>query len=207
MKITTYLKIFLTILVFTSISSIKLQGQENYSLNDFTIKSTNIQNAGMLILGGWAISNITSGAEGWAHESGVRKYFNQMNFLWNTVNLGIAGFALWNSNKKPDNQSGTDNLKQHLTAEKTLLVNAAILDIAYIATGLYLKNLANLTNNNAEMLSGYGNALIMQGSFLFVLDSFIYSTLRIHRSNFNKAINISFTGNSIKFKYNINNLI
>ncbi len=56
-----------------------------------------MNNIGMGILGGWALANITIGAYGWSQQSGQESYFHQMNLFWNTVNLGIAGFALYSN--------------------------------------------------------------------------------------------------------------
>ena len=54
-------------------------------------------NAGMYVLGGWALANMAAGAYGWAAFEGEKKYFSQMNLFWNVVNLSIAGFALYSS--------------------------------------------------------------------------------------------------------------
>ncbi|HDP76309.1 MAG TPA: hypothetical protein ENN49_10700 [Bacteroidales bacterium] len=51
----------------------------------------------MLILGGWATANLIVGGYGWSKTTGQEKYFHQMNFMCNVVNLSIAGFALYSN--------------------------------------------------------------------------------------------------------------
>ena len=51
----------------------------------------------MWVLGTWATGNIVTGVIGRNNASGSRKYFHEMNAIWNVVNLGIAGFALYGS--------------------------------------------------------------------------------------------------------------
>ena len=54
-----------------------------------------MNNIGMSVLGSWTLVNISIGAYGWSQQSGQRAFFHQMNLFWNTVNLSIAGFALY----------------------------------------------------------------------------------------------------------------
>jgi hypothetical protein len=62
-------------------------GQENYQ--SFYSHSLVMNNTGMYVLGSWAVLNISMGAYGWAHSTGDRMYFNQMNMFWNIINLSI----------------------------------------------------------------------------------------------------------------------
>lgn len=59
-----------------------------------------------------------------------------------------------------------------------LLLNAG-LDVAYIATGFYLKERAK-NSSSPERLRGYGNSLLLQGGFLLAFDIAFYF---IHQNN------------------------
>ena len=72
-----------------------VHGQEAYV--EYYGKSLDMNNIGMAVLGGWALANISIGAYGWSQQSGQESYFHQMNLFWNTVNLTIAGFALYSN--------------------------------------------------------------------------------------------------------------
>jgi hypothetical protein len=75
--------------------------------------------------------------------------------------------------------------------ERTLIFNSG-LDIAYIATGLYLrergKNELNLTRS--EQFQGFGKSLMLQGGFLLVFDALFYSSLRYQSSYFKNLIQV-----------------
>lgn len=149
--------------------------------NDFMLKSLKTQNAGMIILGSWAVANLVSGGYGWASTTGQRKYFHQMNFIWNVVNLSIAGFALYNnSSTQIEHFQTAEFLAKHLKTEKILLINSA-LDVGYIGAGLLLKHYGAKPDNYKSLLSGYGNSLILQGAFLLVFDLTLYQVLHNQR--------------------------
>jgi hypothetical protein len=58
------------------------------------------------------------------------------------------------------------------------LLNAG-LDVAYIATGFYLKERSK-NSSSSERLRGYGNSLLLQGGFLLMFDVALYF---IHQNN------------------------
>ena len=55
-----------------------------------------------------------------------------------------------------------------------------ILDLGYIATGIWMKNEAVNQAGRADMYRGYGNSLILQGSFLLAFDAYAYYVHRNH---------------------------
>lgn len=141
------------------------------------LESINIQKTGMIILGSWSVLNLTSGAYGWSQYTGEDKYFHQMNFFWNTVNLGIASFALNDLFTKDISlMSDSTMLQNFFYIKKVLLINAA-LDLGYIGTGIYLRSRAKYSKNRSDILNGYGSSLIIQGSFLLIFDTVLYYVL------------------------------
>jgi hypothetical protein len=166
---------------------------QGYSQNDyqsFYDQSLATQNTGMYILGGWAIANIATGAYGWSQYSDQKMYFHQMNLFWNTVNLSIAGFALY-SNAQVDfsMMSSEEILGKHLDTERILLINSA-LDIGYIGTGFLLRHYSGKSEERSDLLKGYGNSLILQGGFLLVFDLVLYQVLRTQRLDYIDSINL-----------------
>lgn len=137
-------------------------------------ESLGINNTGMMILGSWSLMNIGTGIYGWKNNNGESKYFHQMNFFWNTINLGIASFALYN-NYNTDILLMSDSLmvSEHLFIKKVLAINA-VLDLAYIGTGVFLNSRANYSTKKADLYGGYGKSIILQGSFLLIFDSIMY---------------------------------
>lgn len=135
-------------------------------------------NAGMYVLGGWALANMAVGAYGWAALEGEKKYFSQMNLFWNVVNLSIAGFALY-SNYSADLLSLGDGeiMTKHLKTERLFLINSG-LDVAYMGAGILMRHLGTGSERRGDLLKGYGNAVILQGGFLLVFDIVMYFIFR-----------------------------
>jgi hypothetical protein len=196
------LKFVLGVLIFFLIagnSQIKAQSVSS----EYPEINFRTQNTGMYILGSWAVVNLVSGAIGWSRNSGQSKYFHQMNFFWNTVNLSIAGYALY-TNNQIDIASMTPQqwLEKQAWTEKVLLINAG-LDIGYIGTGFILRSLSDKYTSRADLLYGYGNSLLLQGSFLLIFDLILYYTLHSERLNFLEKVNLDLTQNGFSLGYSL----
>lgn len=155
----------------------------------------------MYVLGSWAILNLATGAYGWSQTTGDTKYFHQMNFFWNTVNISIAGIALY-SNYTTDLTllSNEELLNEQMKTERLLLINSG-LDVLYIGTGFLLKGLSDRNAGRADLLKGYGNSLILQGGFLLVFDLILYGILRTQRINFLEGMSLSVSDQLYSFHY------
>ncbi len=166
-----------------------VQGQSEYV--EYYGQSLRINNMGMAVLGSWALANISIGAYGWSQNTGQRAYFHQMNLFWNTVNLGIAGFALY-SNLTSDYAllTGEELLAKQLQTQRLYLINAAI-DVGYVSAGFLLRYLSTKKPKNEMRLMGYGNSVILQGSFLFVFDLIMYGILQNQRLGFLQHLSFS----------------
>lgn len=167
-----------------------VQAQSDY--NGFYEKSTAINKTGMYVLGGWAIANIASGAVGWSKTRGSTMRFHQMNLFWNTVNLTIAGVALYNYLNTSSTALNPETImQQHRKAEKLYLINAG-LDMLYVGTGFFLKHLSTKKTKKEDLLLGYGNSVILQGAFLFVFDAVMWVIQRNNRLNFAETVRVTF---------------
>jgi len=181
----------LLILSLLIIGVLPIFGQDS-GMTDFYINSNQINTSGMYVLGGWAVANIAGGAIGWANSNGSAKYFHQMNVFWNTINLGIAGFALYsNLNTGISLLSADEMLAKHVKTENLYLINAG-LDVVYIGTGFLLKHLSNKNLNKQDLLEGYGNSVILQGGFLMAFDLIMWGIQRNQRLDFLKNADLSF---------------
>ncbi len=77
-----------------------------------------------------------------------------------------------------------------LKSQRLFLINGGI-DVAYVATGFFLKYLAPKYPKNEERLQGYGNSVILQGSFLFVFDLVMYGLHRNLRTDFMQQLSFA----------------
>lgn len=147
-------------------------------LREFSEQRSKHQKALGLTLGSFALVNIAVGVVGAGQTSGETTYFHRMNVYWNLVNLGLAGVGLLGSRKKKTTpESLADAVRQHENMKQLLLVNTG-LDVAYVAGGAYLRERANSHPDNADQLRGYGNAIMVQGGFLFAFDLVNYFIVR-----------------------------
>lgn len=167
----------LIFLILINGSITPLLSQEIFNTDKFLEERNNINRNGMYILGGWAIANIISGTVGNYSSGGKTKYFHQFNAVWNTVNLGIAVFGLTGISADP--LSLSESFSEFNSLQNLLLLNAG-LDVAYIVSGFYLKERSKNAGSKNNLLIGYGNSLIMQGSFLLAFDLVLYF---LHKNN------------------------
>ena len=171
----------ITIFLFILYIANQVFANNDKSLNEFKQKNITTNQNAMLVLGSWAVGNILVGSYGNFTTTGVTKYFHQFNVMWNVVNLGLATFGYFNSvNKKTIDQSQIDIIKDFNSLQNFLLLNAG-LDVAYIIAGFYLKE-KSTRHKRSNLLAGYGNSLILQGSFLLLFDvSFFF--INQHNAN------------------------
>jgi hypothetical protein len=151
-----------------------------------------IVRGGMTVLGSWAATNLAAGTVGALTSDNPRVAgFWEMNALWNTVNLGLAGTTLIVENRRTDPTGTTDLIlpayrEESHRLEKTLLFNAG-LDIGYMTLGGWLWERGargdglSTAGVSAERLAGWGQALVLQGAFLFILDVVLARRLATNR--------------------------
>ena len=164
---------------FTFFFTLSAFAQSDSVFYSFHQNRMNINETAMLVLGSWAAGNILVGTYGNFKSSGEAKYFHQFNAMWNVVNLGIAAFGYLNAvNYEPSSITKLEILNEYSSLQSFLLLNAG-LDVAYIATGFYLKERSK-NSSSSERLRGYGNSLLLQGGFLLAFDVALYF---IHQSN------------------------
>lgn len=138
-------------------------------LTEFNHARNSINKIAMTTLGSWALANIALSSALYPNSQGNRKYFYQMNAAWNVINLAIAGFGLYGAMHADPGLTLYQSMREQAKIENILLFNAG-LDVAYVMTGVYLMEKARHSSQNKQRLHGYGQALIVQGSFLFLFD-------------------------------------
>lgn len=149
------------------------------SIPDSVAIRRNILNkTNMTILLAWSGANIVQGSISAGNLQGSAHYFHQMNAYFNIINIAIAGYGLYEVRKHMNKKlSLYQNLRQQQKVESLLLLNSG-LDLAYITTGMYLRERG--TNHLNDQTKGYGGSLMLQGGFLLAFDIIQYIQ---HRQN------------------------
>lgn len=153
------------------------------SFNDSIANSRNqITKTAMITLGSWAAANIVTGFIVAGQTEGEAKYFWKMNAYWNLVNGGLAIMGYLGVRKAMAKKYGyAENENAQLSIEKLYAFNFG-LDLAYIATGFYLREKGTNTTSikSSDQLKGYGTSIIVQGGFLLLMDGIVLS---LHHKN------------------------
>jgi hypothetical protein len=153
------------------------------SFNDsIAISRNSITEKAMITLGSWAAVNIASGFIIAGQTQDESKYFWQMNAYWNLINGGLAIMGYINARKAMTRKYDlAENESAQLSMEKLYAINLG-LDLAYIATGFYLRErgINNTNQKSRDQFAGYGKSIIVQGGFLFIMDGIVLS---LHHKN------------------------
>jgi len=175
---------FTTILLFTLGLLHATSG--SCQLQQFNEQRCNIDKKLMLSLGSWASANIIGSGIGWATtDNDEHKYFHQMNVFWNAINIGLAIPGYIKARNGKSQLSLFKTLEEQRIIEGVHLVNAG-LDLAYISSGILLRNKQAKNSNEENQFRGYGNSIIIQGGFLLVYDWIGYM---MHRKHARKQMN------------------
>lgn len=195
------MKAILLLFVFVSTSTYSQQ------LTEFNEDRTKIDQKLMIGLGSWATANFIGSGIGWATAPNEEmKSFQQMNVLWNTVNIGLAIPGYIKAKREKSDQPLFETLSAQQKTEKIFLINSG-LDIAYVSSGLLLRSAAKTNVDKRDQFNGFGNGLILQGGFLLVFDLTAYFIHNRHRKNglnpLLEKITLSDTGLGIKLNLSL----
>ncbi|MEM6840698.1 MAG: hypothetical protein AAF632_00615 [Bacteroidota bacterium] len=194
-------KYFLLLVLIITVDQAHTQSDDLIRYNEQRLQITRI---GMLTLGGWALANMGTSGILLSQNSGSRFYFHQMNVFWNVVNISLAGFGYYNAaTADPASFSLAESIQEQNSIEKLLLFNAG-LDVAYLAGGFYLLERSRRDSPQSERWKGYGQSLLLQGSFLLVFDALLYTFL--HQPSpelFSLLSSVQLTSGQIGFTYRL----
>ena len=141
----------------------------------------------MLTLGSYAVGNFAISSAGYfIAENEYTKHFHEMNVMWNTVNFGLALPGYFKAKKNAGDWDVAEMDRQQRKTQSIFLINSAV-DIGYIATGMYLRREAENRPDESDMFRGYGDSMVLQGSFLFAFDLVAYA---IHKRHYNREADI-----------------
>ena len=182
--------------------------QTDSIIKQFDARANAINKKGMIVLSSWAGANIVGSAMGYAlTASEEEKNFYLMNASWGVINLGLSLPSLLSKTKTTSTLY--DLQKKQTGFEKIFLANA-MLDVAYISGGFYLKEYGSHLSDikSQERFNGFGNSIVIQGAALMVFDlamTIINNRNRKkHLDPFLKRASVSFSGNFVKLSYKFN---
>ena len=149
----------------------------------FAAERTRLDQRGLTVLGGWAVGNLLVSGIATGQTDGSAHYFHQMNVGWGAINLALAGVGYLGARRaaRQPSPNRAENVRAQLRTENLYLFNAG-LDVAYLATGVYLleKGRNPTAAGPADRWRGYGQSLLLQGGFLLLFDGIQYAAHHRH---------------------------
>ena len=143
-------------------------------VTDFQKEFNSINENLMLGLGSYAVANFAiSGVGYFSSEDEYSRRFHEMNVMWNTVNIGLALPGYIKARRGGQPMTREEMLKAQKKTESIFLIND-VLDVGYIAAGIWMREVAPNQLDQEDLFKGYGNSLILQGSFLLAFDAVAY---------------------------------
>lgn len=120
----------------------------------------------------WSLANIAGGTIGNFTTTGHTHYFHQGNALWNGVNLVIGVVGLVNESRHRSRPLDLARGRRESHKSQIAYIINAGLDVLYLSTGAALWRCGPSAHNPIvqDRLVGYGQALVLQGAFLFAFD-------------------------------------
>ncbi len=166
------MKKFFPLLSFLFLGTMVFGQDLNQDLVDFNLERNKLNQKGMTVLASWSVLNIAWSSTQLNNSDPLKQSYHQMNLGWNAVNLVIAGFGIYQAHKFSGDLTVWQSLEEQASIKRILAVNAA-LDLAYVASGFYLREYAFRADNFARY-EGFGRAVIVNGAFLFGFDVLMY---------------------------------
>jgi len=127
----------------------------------------------MGVLLGWGVANLLLGLKNCRSKRPRHRAFWRMNFAWGAINALIAGFALRslvvNQARLTDSEYQNDQIR--------IIVFNVLLDFIYVVVGLLVYRAGK--KKASLKAQGFGAAIVLQGSFLLVLDTVLAVILRL----------------------------
>ena len=179
----------LSLLMLASVICFSSFSQQSFNDSIAFTRNYTTQKA-MIVLGGWAAANIATGfiIAGQAH--GEAQYFWRMNAYWNLINEGLVIMGYLGARQAMQKKIRTCGIEAaQMSIEKLYAFNFG-LDLAYIATGFFLreKGINSTSLKSQDQLKGYGSSIAVQGGFLLVMDGFMIWIHHKNSSRLNKKL-------------------
>lgn len=161
----------------------------------------NTNRTGMKVLGGWGLVNIAAGTAGYfTAPENEWKYFHEMNAIWGVVNTGIAALGLYGVRKEANGKLSFKQSYGHYLADKRLYLINAGLDVVYIGAGIALNEYGRDAKHDADIYSGFGKSVAVQGVFLLLFDNIMYAAHQRYNTRWLRIMSeIRFSGTSLGF--------
>ena len=138
-------------------------------VQDVAAAQLQVDRYAMGALGSWAAVNLVAGTAGaFALDDPRARALAQGSAAWNVVNAGLAVGGLRAAKRRAMTAPSWPSLALEGERSRGVFLLNAGLDVGYMAAGLWLRERG--ARAERPELQGYGDALLVQGGFLFMFD-------------------------------------
>jgi len=191
---------------FALCSACLSSAQDVAPFDAFNAERDRLSRSATWVLGSWAGANLGAGALIMSQNDrgSEAHYFGSMTLGWSAINLAIAVpglLSLRKGRQSPLDIPGT--LKAQRRTETIYLLNTG-LDLGYMGLGLWMQERGLRTvGEDGARLRGFGNAIIIQGAFLFAYDLVAYVAHSLHWSRKRDGLykQLQFNGTSLSYRF------
>ncbi|MCB0793810.1 MAG: hypothetical protein KDB88_03660 [Flavobacteriales bacterium] len=194
------------IILPTLLMPVLLEAQDIQPFHEFNARRVQISQRATWVLGGWAAANLGAGAlvRAGAEPGSEAWHFGNMTMGWSAINLGIAVPGLLALHKEASNtQDIPGTFKAQRRTETLYLINTG-LDLGYMGLGLWMQERGlRTTGEDGARLRGFGNAILVQGAFLFAYDLVAYVAHSVHWKKKREGLfsRLQFNGTSLLYQF------
>jgi hypothetical protein len=197
---------FIALLLAVALLAPSLAAQDRAPFDAFDARRIQFSQRATYVLGGWAAVNLGAGlaVRANAERGSEAWHFGSMTMGWSAINLGIAVpglLALRKEARSPRNIA--DMLAAQRRTEALYLINTG-LDLGYMGLGLWMQERGLRTaGDDGARLWGFGNAVLVQGAFLFAYDLVAYVAHSLHwqRKRDGLLRQLQFNGTSLSLRF------
>lgn len=195
-----------TLLACLAFLTLSARSQAPAPFETFNARRVQLSQRATWVLGGWAGANLGAGAlvRSGSERGSEAWHFGNMTMGWSAINLGIAVpglLALRKEARTPLDIPGT--FKAQRRTEALYLINTG-LDLGYMGLGLWMQERGLRTaGEDGARLRGFGNAILVQGAFLFAYDLVAYVAHSLHWSRKRDGLyrQLQFNGTSLSYRF------
>jgi hypothetical protein len=197
---------FIALLLAVALLTPSLAAQDHAPFDAFDARRIQLSQRATYVLGGWAAVNLGAGmaVRANAERGSEAWHFGSMTMGWSAINLGIAVPGLLALRKEARTPRDiADMLAAQRRTEALYLINTG-LDLGYMGLGLWMQERGLRTaGEDGARLRGFGNAVLVQGAFLFAYDLVAYVAQSLHwqRKRDGLLRQLQFNGTSLSLRF------
>lgn len=180
--------------------------QDISPFDSFNSERMRLSRSATWVLGSWAGANLGAGAliMGQSAKGSEAHHFGSMTMGWSAINLAIVVPGLLSLRKDRQKSLGIPGTFRAQRSTETIYLLNTGLDLGYMGLGLWMQERGlRAADEDGTRLRGFGNAILVQGAFLFTYDLVAWVAHRRHWAQKRDGLyrQLQFNGTSLSYTF------